>query len=281
MSERLYRLLLRFYPRPFHERYAEEMLRVFRDRLRDERALRVWIDVLVDALVSIPKQHLTVIRSHVPYPRSASPFYAKTVGAAFACGMSLGALFAASIVAAFFIPGGWIVTVVMAGVFIAGAWTGQRRIKWIRNSYRAESTDDAVTVSCAPVGMTPLTLSRSDDTALHLVMPLGLRIHAVDPARDLWVPAGTPDYDAVRVRLSQWAPLKESSLGAALLDVDAPWYPVFLSLLCVISPLWTLIYVLAAFCALNAVPQVLRKRSASRIVLSLVPAAIVLARRFL
>jgi hypothetical protein len=277
MSERLYRLLLRFYPRPFRERYAEEMLRVFRDRLRDERALRVWIDVLVDALVSIPTQHLTVIRSHVPYPHSASPFYAKTIGASFTCGLSLGALFAASIVAAFIIPGGWSIMVLMAVVFIAGAWTGQRRIRWITNSYRAESTDDSVTVSCVPVGMTPLTLSRSDVTALHLVTPLGLRILAVDPARDLWVPAGTPDYDAVRVRLSQWAPLKVSSLGEALIDVGTPWYPIAVSLLCVISPLGNWIYFLAATCA----GQIVRRRSMSRIVLSLVPAAIVLARHFL
>lgn len=277
MSERLYRLLLRFYPRPFHERYAKEMLRVFRDRLRDERALRVWMDVLGDALVSIPKQHLTVIRSHVPYPRSASPFYAKVYGGCVTGGMSLGVLFAASLVAAFFIRGGWIVTVAMGVVSVAMVWTGERRIRSIRNSYRAECTDDSVTVSCAPVGMTPLTLSRSDVTALHLVTPLGLRIHAVDPARDLWVPAGTPDYDAAQVRLSQWAPLKESSLGAALLNADAAWYPILLSLLSAISPLGSLIYILAALCAVGAVHQ----RSLSRIVLSLVPAAIVLARRFL
>jgi hypothetical protein len=191
--------------------------------------------------------------------------------------MSLGALFAASIVAAFFIRGGWSISLVMAAVCIAGAWQGECRVRSIRNSYRAESTDDAVTVSCAPAGMTPLSLSRSDVTALHLVTPLGLRIHAIDPARDLWVPAGTPDYDAVRVRLSQWAPLQESSFGAALLKVDAPWYPIAVSLLCVISPLGTLIYVLAALCAVSAV----NRRSLSRIVLSLVPAAILLARRFL
>jgi hypothetical protein len=91
------------------------------------------------------------------------------------------------------------------------------------------------------------------------------------------VPAGTPDYDAAQVRLSQWAPLKESSLGEALTDVGAPWYPIAVSLLCVISPLGNLIYFLAASCAGQAVLQ----RSMSRIVLLLVPAAIVLARRFL
>jgi hypothetical protein len=125
--------------------------------------------------------------------------------------------------------------------------------------------------------MTPLTLSRSDVTALHLVTPLGLRIHAVDPARDLWVPAGTPDYDAVQVRLSQWAPPKESSVGEALMNVDAPWFPIAVSLFCVISPLSNMIYFLAASCAGPAIFQ----RSMSRIALSLVPAAIVLARRFL
>ena len=72
MSERLYSLLLQLYPRAFRERYATEMARVFRDRLRDEPAARVWIDVLADAAVSIPHQHMEPVPNAM-YPPSASP----------------------------------------------------------------------------------------------------------------------------------------------------------------------------------------------------------------
>ena len=53
-SERLYRLLLRAYPRAFREEYAAEMLLVFRDASRDASqpgrlgVLRLWINVLSD-----------------------------------------------------------------------------------------------------------------------------------------------------------------------------------------------------------------------------------------
>ena len=57
MSESAYALLLHLYPRAFRERYANEMLRTFRDRLRHEPTFRLWIDVLKDAVVSIPYQH--------------------------------------------------------------------------------------------------------------------------------------------------------------------------------------------------------------------------------
>src|SRR5262245_43114583 len=73
MSEHVYSLLLRLYPRAFRERYAEEMLRLFEERLRDEHVLRVWLDVLVDAAVSIPRQHFRAQRAHPMFPPSAAP----------------------------------------------------------------------------------------------------------------------------------------------------------------------------------------------------------------
>ena len=65
MSERLYSLLLQLYPRAFRERYGEEMARVFRDRLRDEPSARLWIDVLSDAAMSIPRQYLVQAPSDI------------------------------------------------------------------------------------------------------------------------------------------------------------------------------------------------------------------------
>jgi hypothetical protein len=290
MSERLYRLLLRFYPRPFRERYEEEMLRVFRDRLRDERTLGVWMDVLVDALVSIPQQHLTAIGSQLPFPRSAAQYYAKFLAKTFVpvmagamlMGFVSGVLSRSPFVDPFLNQSGWILAVVMAVAVIAAAWTGGRRVRHIRKSYRAEAANDSITVSCAPLGMTPLTVSRSDVTALRLFEPFGLRIHTAHPARDLWVPFRSPDYAAVKLCLSQWGPLKEPSLGRALgkamLNVGGTrWFFSWCCLLCFAGPLgWTKV-LLATTCALN----VFRERSVSRIALMLAPAAIVLARHVL
>jgi hypothetical protein len=53
--ERLYRFLLRLYPASFHERFADEMVQLFGDQLRDARAAgvpagtaRTWLRTLAD-----------------------------------------------------------------------------------------------------------------------------------------------------------------------------------------------------------------------------------------
>jgi hypothetical protein len=61
MSEKLYSLLVRLYPPEFRRKYGKEAIQVFRDRLRDERGLlkraRLWVDVLLDLSVSVPREH--------------------------------------------------------------------------------------------------------------------------------------------------------------------------------------------------------------------------------
>lgn len=61
MSEKLYALLLRLYPSRFRGRYAAEAMQVFRDRIRDERGVlkraRLWLDLLVDVSISVPREH--------------------------------------------------------------------------------------------------------------------------------------------------------------------------------------------------------------------------------
>jgi hypothetical protein len=62
MSEKIYTWLLRLYPSQFREAYGEEALQLFRDRLRDEKGLfprlRLWLDLLADLAISVPKQYL-------------------------------------------------------------------------------------------------------------------------------------------------------------------------------------------------------------------------------
>ncbi len=61
MSEKLYALLLRLFPARFRGEYGDEALRLFRDRLRDERGfllrLRLWLDLLVDLGYSLPREY--------------------------------------------------------------------------------------------------------------------------------------------------------------------------------------------------------------------------------
>ena len=61
MSEKIYVWLLRLYPSQFREAYGSEALQLFRDRLRDEngffRCVRLWFDVIVDLVISIPREY--------------------------------------------------------------------------------------------------------------------------------------------------------------------------------------------------------------------------------
>jgi hypothetical protein len=61
MSEKVYAWLLRLYPARFREAYGEEALQLFRDRARDEKGffprLRLWLDLVADLAISVPRQH--------------------------------------------------------------------------------------------------------------------------------------------------------------------------------------------------------------------------------
>jgi hypothetical protein len=61
MSEKIYACLLRFYPSRFRESHGEDALQLLRDRLRDETGLlgrtRLWIDLLLDFAVSLPREY--------------------------------------------------------------------------------------------------------------------------------------------------------------------------------------------------------------------------------
>ncbi len=73
IPERLYRLLLRCYPVEFRDEYEREMLQAFRDRLGEDRpagfraTFRLWRQVLADAVLLAPGEHLDVLRQDLRY----------------------------------------------------------------------------------------------------------------------------------------------------------------------------------------------------------------------
>jgi hypothetical protein len=64
MSEKIYACLLRLFPSQFREAYGDEALQLFRDRARDEKGffprVRLWIDLLADLAISLPRQYRDV-----------------------------------------------------------------------------------------------------------------------------------------------------------------------------------------------------------------------------
>jgi hypothetical protein len=61
MSEKIYACLLRLFPSHFRESYGDEALQLFRDRAHDEKGffprVRLWLDLLADVAVSLPRQY--------------------------------------------------------------------------------------------------------------------------------------------------------------------------------------------------------------------------------
>ena len=61
MSEKVYSFLLKLYPDHFRRTYGDEALRLVRDRARDEKGflsgLRLWLDLLADLAISLPREY--------------------------------------------------------------------------------------------------------------------------------------------------------------------------------------------------------------------------------
>jgi hypothetical protein len=61
MSEKVFRLLLHLYPSRFRHQYGDDALQLFRDRSRDETgvwpSVRLWLDLLADLVISLPREY--------------------------------------------------------------------------------------------------------------------------------------------------------------------------------------------------------------------------------
>jgi len=74
MSEKIFACLLRLYPAAFRQKYEDEVLQFYRERLRDESGMfskaRLYGDLFVDALTGIPQAWRN------SYPESSAPLIA-------------------------------------------------------------------------------------------------------------------------------------------------------------------------------------------------------------
>jgi hypothetical protein len=83
MSERIYAWLLRLYPSHFRKAYRDEALQLFRDRARDERGflsgMRLWLDLLGDLAISVPREYRhnprVVVASPAPHCLDGAPSF--------------------------------------------------------------------------------------------------------------------------------------------------------------------------------------------------------------
>ena len=61
IGERLYRQLLRMYPRDFTDDYGDEMTRLYRDRVRGEGAASVWVALVGDLMRTAPREQAATL----------------------------------------------------------------------------------------------------------------------------------------------------------------------------------------------------------------------------
>lgn len=88
-SERLYRWLLRLYPRDFRDEYGHEMSLLFRARAIDG-PVRLWLQVLGDLVFHAPKEHWIMMKQDLRYAVRTllrAPTFAVTVIATLTLGI--------------------------------------------------------------------------------------------------------------------------------------------------------------------------------------------------
>ena len=65
IGERVYRRLLRLYPRDFSDDFADEMAHLYRDRVRGEGATSVWLALVADLARTAPREQISTVAQDV------------------------------------------------------------------------------------------------------------------------------------------------------------------------------------------------------------------------
>lgn len=102
MGERMYRGLLRLYPSAFRDRYSDEMVQLFHDKLRDAHTgsasrgpVDAWLRMLGDVFVTAPSEHLRRNRDVAHSLTVAPSIQSRVLGAS---GIVTGAIILAALV---------------------------------------------------------------------------------------------------------------------------------------------------------------------------------------
>src|SRR5712671_1537896 len=66
-ADRIYRALLRCYPKEFRDEYAGEMTQAFRDQWAGDRGARRWLALTADVARSAPQEHMRVFLNDLRY----------------------------------------------------------------------------------------------------------------------------------------------------------------------------------------------------------------------
>jgi len=70
-ADRIYRLVLRCYPKEFRDEYAGEMTQAFRDHLAHDRSPRGWLELATDLARSAPREHAHMLLNDLRYAARA------------------------------------------------------------------------------------------------------------------------------------------------------------------------------------------------------------------
>jgi hypothetical protein len=225
MSEKIYAWLLKLYPVHFREDYGPSAIQLFRDRLRTERGifrrLRFWLDVIVDLVISIPREYLW--QNPVEPDLGGLRISEDAVTA-----LKRSAAVAAFCLAIFVLLGftvGWlgnservflfatyiVLTIGAAKRFgsIQGVGEYWRSYQLVLEADRLQQTQHGRDVTMLRDEAVKIN---EDQHGLTIIGFGGLRPDKIwvpvspDQAKTIWIPAGLTGYHQVRDRVLQWVP---------------------------------------------------------------------------
>ncbi len=214
MSDRIFDLVLRLYPKAFQEEYGAEMRRLFHDQLRAADGwpgrLRVRARLFADAAAAAPREHhrsvtapegehrLSEAGLHEVIRRShAAAFPAAILWVSLGFGLSW--LGAAPRPAMFAIYG-------LLAILVSMMLRGVRQVKrhWRGFSLRFEG--DSIVESSS--GKVVKSLRREEVERIIEVPGYALSVIAREQARSLWIPSPVDGFETIRDVLGSWAPIE-------------------------------------------------------------------------
>ena len=219
MSEKIFRWVLRFYPRRFRCEYGDAMWQLFHDRLRAEAGIpgraRLWLDLLLDTVVAVPREH----RRPPQLAVSGSGGYRLSEQAvAEMVRRSHIRQFPAVILS---VAGGLLIALVgdaprwpsfgVYGLLLLFFMTSLRGIGRFKDGWRTYELVLQEGRIQEKHAARSLTLDKAEITRLVETRGLGIAIQTGDPRKSIWVPSVVDGYEELRLRLTDWAPLEQRS----------------------------------------------------------------------